>query len=138
MRPTPTLLALLGALAAFPGCETDRKAPPTPSLDPTPIESYPRVVALDGLGPFLGVSAPTVDRSTAAMRVTVPVRSLTDEGELLRVQYRFVFLDDRGRPVEPEESWRYVVIPWRTQVFMDSNALTSDAVDWRLEIRSAR
>ena len=60
-------------------------------------ENYPRVVILDGLQRWVVVDAPVVTKSERdPLRVTVPVRAVTEREEL-NVQYRFAFFDADGR-----------------------------------------
>lgn len=130
---------MLAAGICLGGCNKDNvRAPEGIRTDPL-AGGYPQNVALNGLHNSLVVDQPIVEPRSAdrPMRVTVPLRSVA-EGTL-RVQYRFILLDDRGRPVRSnQEGWRYQVIARRTQVFVETSALDTDAVDWRLEVRSAQ
>ncbi len=72
------------------------------------------------------------------LRVTVPVRTLVAKGETIRVQYKFTFLDQTGRPLSPDGDWHYVRMPANTKRFFEGNALDQRATDWQLEIRTAR
>lgn len=130
-----------GAVAmvmAAGGCSDKTKPPPGAMNDPVLVENYPSVVALDGLQPYIGVSAPVVERGGGQpLKVTVPVRALTNGAEL-NVQYRFLWLNPQMVPTQPEGDWRYMRMPARSQVFMSGNALDDRATDWRLEIRTAR
>ncbi len=121
------------------GCKSsqDPNMPPgSPGVDALP--GYPQIVTMDGLGQWL-VAEPSIIQHEPGklLRVTQPIRSITDY-QHLRVQYRFIYMDAQGRPMRAPEEWRYIVVPARTQVFMEGNALSTEAVDWRLEIRSAR
>jgi hypothetical protein len=133
------VVAMLAAGICLGGCNKDNvRAPEGIRTDPL-AGGYPQNVALNGLHNSLVVDQPIVEPRSAdrPMRVTVPLRSVA-EGTL-RVQYRFILLDDRGRPVRSnQEGWRYQVIARRTQVFVETSALDTDAVDWRLEVRSAQ
>lgn len=104
------------------------------------IEAYPRIVASRYTHRKLLFSPPTVDPGTDAqpMRVTVPVRSKFRRSDL-RVQYRFEWLDDAGRPLSrnAQPEWRYKALPPRNQVFLDGNSMDLGAKDWRLEVRLA-
>lgn len=127
-----------GLMAVCAGCKDGSKPPPGAMADPVLIENYPRVVALDGLQPYIGVAPPVEERTPGQpLKVTVPVRALTNGAEL-NVQYRFLWLDSRQSPTQPEGDWRYVRMPARSQIFMQGNALDDRATDWRLEIRPAR
>lgn len=122
---------------AVGGCRTST-LPPAAQGDVVASANYPRVVVLDGLQPFVAIAEPRVTKSPEdPLRVTVPVRAVTEHEEL-NVQYRFEFLDELGRPIEPSMSWRYERLPSKAQRFFEGNALDQRATDWRLEIRPAR
>jgi Protein of unknown function (DUF1425) len=129
---------LLAAALAFAGCDTV-KPPPAGRDDPLPIAAYPKIEISSGLNEYLVVEKPIVDPATPEkpMKVTVPVRSVADVA--INTQYQFMFFDAKGRPVKNSPSgWRYANISARTQLFFEAGALDTDAVDWRLRIRSAR
>lgn len=131
-------VAMLIAAAPLSGCKSSDKPPPGAMADPTLIENYPTVVALDGLQPYIGVAAPVEDRTPGQpLSIQVPVRALTNGAEL-NVQYRFYWLNEQQVPVQEEGEWRYMRMPARAQVFMSGNALDTRATRWRLEIRPAR
>ncbi|MBL0928373.1 MAG: DUF1425 domain-containing protein [Phycisphaerales bacterium] len=137
-----TVLALAGLGAGvgsvLSGCDTV-KAPPAGRADTIKMEQYPGIVAQDGLNQWLGFNEPVFETGTPdrPARVTVPTRSLADVG--MNVQYRFLWFDDKGRPVRTQqEGWRFINIQPRAQVMLDSNALETAAKSWRLELRSAR
>lgn len=132
------LATILAAGLPGAGCKSSDKPPPGAMADPTLMENYPTVVALEGLQPYIGVSAPVEDRTPGQpLGVKVPVRALTNGAEL-NVQYRFFWLDEQQVPVQEEGEWRYMRMPARSQVFMSGNALDGRATRWRLEIRPAR
>lgn len=132
------LAGVLTLVSAAGGCSDKTKPPPGAMNDPILVENYPGVVALDGLQPYIGVSAPVIERGGGQpLKVTVPVRAMTNGAEL-NVQYRFLWLNPQQVPTQPEGDWRYVRMPARTQIFMSGNALDDRATDWRLEIRTAR
>lgn len=130
-------VAMLGA-AMLTGCQKDQvRAPQSIRTDPL-AGGYPQNIALNGLHHGIVISPPIVDSATSdqPMRVTVPLRSVTDN--TLRTQYKFTLLDNRGRPVKSnQEGWRYQVIAPRAEVYLETSALDTDAVDWRLEVRPA-
>lgn len=128
----------LGVMMAAGACATKDPvmAPGQPGVDQ--LGEYPQIVTMDGLGQWLVAEPAIVDHPTAGLlQVTQPIRSIT-EYQHLRVQYRFIYLDRMGRPLRSQEEWRYIVIPSRAQVFLDGTSLSTEAEDWRLEIRSAR
>lgn len=136
---TAAMMAVFATTLLIGGCNKDNvQAPQSVRSDPL-AGGYPQNVALRGLHNGIVIGKPIVDRATEdqPMRVTVPLRSVV-EGTL-RTQYKFTFLDDRGRPVKSgRESWSYQVIAEKAEVFLEANALDTDAVDWRLEVRPAQ
>jgi len=125
--------------AGVSGCAQRRySAPPTVVQDPA---EYPQVVVSPELTGWLAADRPIAaygENGSGPLRVTVPVRTLVAKGQTMRVQYRFVFLDKLGRPIQPEGDWHYVRMPANTQRFFEASALDERATDWQLEIRSAR
>ena len=140
MNKAAMVAALVAGIALGLGACTPTPSPNTPpgSPSPDPLPGYPQIVVMDGLGPWLVAEPGIIEHPPGGLlRITQPIRSAS-ENTHIRVQYRFIYLDAQGRPMRAQEEWRYMVIPALTQVFMDGNALSSEAVDWRLEIRSAR
>ena len=129
----PGALVLALIIAA---CDTVQ-APPSPRGDPL-SGAYPTNVAIDGLSDDLVVDTPIVTPSTPdrPMNVVVPVRSVTDKK--LALQYQFIFMDDRGRPLRPMGGWQYITVEPKLQIFMEGSALNTAAKDYRLEIRPNR
>jgi hypothetical protein len=103
-----------------------------------PMQQYPRVTVAGELGRFLAIDEPIVEQQDV-MKVTVPVRLLSDPGYSSSVQYRFLFMNENGAPARGGAmNWRFVNLPPRNQVFLAGNAMDTDAVDWRCEIRLAK
>lgn len=133
------MLTVAAAMIFVGGCNKDNVQGPQGVRSDPLAGGYPQNVALSGLHNGIVIGKPIVDAATEdqPMRVTVPLRSVADR--TLRTQYKFTFLDDRGRPVRSNrESWRYQVIAPKAEVYLEANALDTDAVDWRLEVRPAR
>lgn len=133
--------ATLAGVAVLQGCnQTPRYRPPPGSLEePLPQNQYPNINVHQPLTPFILVSDPIVTRDAAGtLRVDVPIRANTRPNEDMNVQYRFQFLDDRGRLMEPEPAWQYIRMEPAIQVFVSANAMDRRASDWRLEIKPAR
>lgn len=133
------VLVVLMALAvvSMVGCRGST-LPPGGVADPLPRANYPRVVVLEGLQPYIAVTEPIVVKEEGRpLHVTVPLRAATRREEL-NTQYRFVFLDEQGRTVPPEQNWKYIRLPSRAQRHLEANAVDDRAVDWRMEIRPAR
>jgi hypothetical protein len=132
-------IAALGMLllgSSLVACTTDTtRAPASPAPDPI-AGAYPQITMASGLSGLLAHSGPIIEPSTPnrPMRVTVPVRSIQDGPT--RVQYQFTWLDTAGRPLG-ESGWKYDLVPPRMERFFEASSLTTQAVDWRLEIKIA-
>jgi uncharacterized protein YcfL len=130
-----TPIVTLAALLALPACVST--APPAAGPDPVSQQMQPQVLAQGALEGKLVTGRSVVVRTEGgAMSVSVPVRTRLQKDA--RVQYRFTFFDDRGRPLHPEPDWQYAVLPARTQMILEGASLQSEAADWRLEVRPAR
>lgn len=115
------------------GC---KYAPAGAKPDPLDRNLYPRVVLTEDLRGAIVVSD-VIEDEGSPLKVTVVLRSLTNSADR-NVQYRFIYLDERGNPENVAPGWRSRRMPARSEVFIKSNAMDRDAVDWRMEIRSAR
>ena len=138
MRRTQMTLAALslcagGAALSMNGCDTTA-APFGGRLDPA--QPYPKISNSPTLAKLIVFSEPTVTPGVGGnpLQVVTPCRS-TQDGTT-RVQYQYEWFDEAGRPAG-ESGWKYVVIPARAQVFLESNALSTTAKDWRLTVRPA-
>lgn len=132
-------LLLLAALA-LPACQQDRThSPGSAGVDPLPADQYPKVEATGGLSPHLVISGANVTpgTDTKPMSITSAVRSIWDK-DVLNVQYRYFFFDEKGTPLDADPDWRFVKLPPRSQVFMEGFAPDTNARDWRLQIRPAQ
>ncbi len=130
------IIAAVGVLA-LTGCNKDTtRAPASPGPDPLVTGAYPQITMAGGLVGLLVQGRPIVESATTStpLRVTVPIRSVQDGPT--RVQYQFTWLDSSGRPVG-QSGWKYELVPPRMERFFESNALSTTAVDWQLEIKVA-
>lgn len=130
----------VGVVAAglvMSGCDTV-KGPYTPRVDQ--VQTYPKITVSGELAQFIAVTMPIVEKTgDGLLKVTVPVRLLSDAGVDSNVQYRFLFLNDKGTPVSGGDmSWTFVNLPPRNQVMLVGQAIDRDAADWRCEIRLAK
>jgi len=126
----------LGMVVGLTGCDTT-KAPYTPRADTIAQQDYPQVTVTGDLRKWVALNTPVVEKGDV-MKVSVPVRLMSDTGEYARVQYRFQFLDKNGVPMRVQPDWRFQTLEPRNQVFLTANSMDAGAEDWRLEIRSAR
>lgn len=129
---------VLAAASLLMACQHDPvKAPGAGMPDPLFADEYPQIVVTDQIADYMGFHRPVVDvQPGKPMSVVVPARLINDYA--INVQYRFIFMDSAGRPIEPVMGFTYMRMPGRVQQFMRGAALDTNAVDWRLEIRSAR
>ena len=133
-RPLATALLTLSLLplAAAPGC---RYAPGSAEPDPLSPDQYPRITASGALGGDIKIAEPpiVVREDGKPMQVTAAVRSIRKKP--VSVQYRYIFLDANKTPLRMSPGWQQITLPSRTKVYLTGTARSSDAVDWRAEIR---
>ena len=134
-------MSVLVVLAAV-GCQQNPgKGAAAGRLDLLPLADYPQIVVQGKLHDALRFAPPIVEAATQMkpMRVTVPVRSVDDRWGV-NIQYRFEYLDEAKRPLatSKKERWIFKHLAPRVQGFLDSNAMDTTAVDWRLIVRSGR
>lgn len=128
---------VLAAASLLSACHDPVKAPGAGMPDPLHADAYPQIVVTDQIADYMGFGKPVVEVSPGKpMSVLVPARLINDYA--INVQYRFIFFDDAKRPIEPAMEFTYKRMPGRVQQYMSGAALDTNAVDWRLEIRSAR
>lgn len=135
-----TLASLAALTLTAAGCQTDTvKAPGSAGVDQLPPDQYPKVEAAGGLSPYLVISGANVTpgTDTKPMSVISAVRSTWDK-DVLSIQYRYFFFDERNTPLDTDPAWRFVKLPPRSQVFMEGRAMDTNAKDWRLQIRPAQ
>jgi uncharacterized protein YcfL len=138
MKRALTLFAM--SIVTLAGCQNDpTKAPGAAGVDPLPADQYPKVEAAGGLSPHLVISGANVTPGTETkpMSVTSAVRSTWDKN-VLSVQWRYFFFDEKGTPLDTDPDWRFARLPPRSQVFMEGFAPDTNARDWRLQIRPAQ
>lgn len=130
---------LLLSMAMVVGCSDPIKAPPAGQRDLLPADQYPHIVAIEGLARELRFGQPIVDPPTEQrpLRVIVHTRSTTARTGI-NIQYRFEWVDEAGRPVEPDTGWQFVHLEPRVLTPLPGSALNRKAVDWRLVVRPAR
>ncbi len=139
MKNLLTMLALAGATIVCAGCDSGPRGPAGARPDPIVAAAYPNITVDGSLAKFIAVDydsivfqAPTADRP---LFVQVPARSQADNE--YTVQYNFEFFS-ADRVKVGETGYKTMTIPSRRQVQLTGNAITSKAVMWRLDIRSAR
>lgn len=120
------------------GCQTDTS--PSPGLGDPVSAPYndPQVSVLSPeLQPWIRFHpAVIVDDGERPMQVEVPVRNLTDRQYL--IDYRFLFYDKNGSELTPVMGWRMEAFEPKQVKRLKTGALSTEAVDYRLEVRWAR
>jgi len=66
----------------------------------------------------------------------VPVRNLTNND--YNIDYRILFYDAAGRELEPVMGWTFAPLRPKQTVRLKGGALSTDAVEYRLEVKWAR
>jgi hypothetical protein len=124
------LLLSLVIIGGSLGCQT---RPKPAGEEPISSSRYPRVVVMGSLEGRVVAGDPVVQRDPdVPLHVTVPVRMNRDRR--VASEYRFIFLDVAGRPVDPPMQWRWTPLTI-AQSFVEGSSLDPSAVDWRLELR---
>lgn len=122
MQARPSMIVpLVLAAIAFTGCAA-----------PGPVE-VDMDSAVRGKTAF---GVPVVKRVPGEpLSVTVPVRSVAVFQDPLHVEYRFLFYDASGVPLEPQMAWADMSLPKGFEMYMKGAALDATAVAWKLYIR---
>lgn len=130
-------LPMIAAVLMMTGCYTPGHA----GVDPVPDSEYPRVVTTGWLDNDFYVNAPIVvpEDQSRPMRVTVEVRRLEPASNReLPCQYRFLFFNEFGEPLNADPAWQYRSIEPKVKTILQGSAPDIGAVDWRCEIRKDR
>ncbi len=139
VAPRVALVVTAGVLAAglLTACQAPAERAPFTGVY-APIQNYPRVTVAGELSQFIAIDQPVAEGGPP-LKVTLPVRLLSDPGYESNIQYRFLFLNANNTPARGAGMhWTFLHLAPRDQAFLTGNALDSDAVDWRCEIRRAR
>lgn len=130
------LVAVAAAgVATLTACNDPIKAPYAGQPDYVGRANHPKVVVPGELNKFIAVDAPIVEQSDV-LKVTVPIRLLSNAGQETNIQYRFLFFTASGAPARGGDmNWRFLHLYPRNSVNLVANSLDADATDWRCEIR---
>jgi len=133
-------IAVIGVLMSasiLAGCHRDNvKAPIGAGPDTVRRDQWAQIELEPALAGYVVANQPIVENGDV-MKVQVPVRLLSDQGEFARVQYQYTFFDEAGRTLRDQMGWQYVRLEPRTPTFLSGNS-TDRAHDWRLVIRMSR
>lgn len=130
----PAFIAALASAGLAGGCQST--APIGGQYDEA--RSYPNVtLSQPSLQKALGFQEPTVSTIENGLKhVTLPVRARSNE--TLHVQYRVLWFDKKGRPIEPKMSWRYTRLEPRQPETLTAGATSAEAADYDFQLRWAR
>ncbi len=137
IRLRVTLLG--GLLATLIGCQSQQAAPSAGLGDPWPAPlNDPQITVLSPeLRPWLRFQpARIADDRNAPMAVEVPVRNLADRQYL--IDYRIVFFDADDLELAPTMGWQAAAILPKQTARLKANALSTDAVNYRIEVKWAQ
>lgn len=129
------LLVLLPVLAS--GCHSTAPGAGRPDPYQAPFNDPQITVIPQELRPWLGFQPARVeDDGAKPMQVQVPMRNMTERQYLL--EYRVLFFDSAGMQLDPTMSWRFLPLDPKQNVRLSARALSTDAVDYKVEVRWAR
>lgn len=132
------IAAPLAAILLLAACQKDYG--PTPGLgDPYPAPlNDPQITLLSPeLQPWIRFQPARIERSEdRPMYVEVPCRNLTEK--TYDIDYRFVFYDAYDFEIEPTMGWALATLANKQTVRLRANAMSTDAVRYRLEVRWAQ
>jgi uncharacterized protein YcfL len=133
-----TLLGAVALLGLLAGCATN----PPPYREGRAERYAPPQVQITGLNAedlreSTAIDRPSTYRDAANLLfVTVPIRNTSDQ--VLRVQYRYNFVDDQGRPLPENIAWnRKTLEPGATER-ITFNSTSPRAADFQMDLRYSR
>lgn len=131
-----TRLFSLILLTALLGCQSSVPAPVPGRADPYIPQQIN--IADKNLRTRTAFMQPNLarDAQTGILFVSVPAR-VTYEKQLY-VEYRTVFLDDRGMEINPDATWMRKTLAPNVWTTLTANSTTPRAVDFRMDMRYGR
>ena len=126
------------AWLSLAGCQADT-SPGAGRGDTYPApHNDPQITVLDPvLREWIAFQPAVITRDgERPMTVQVPVRNLTER--VYKIEYRYLFMDEHGRQIQPEMGWRFVSLDPKQVARLEGAALGMDAKDYRLEVRWSR
>ena len=132
------LFSIIPLLALAAGCanepppyregRAERYAPPQVQITGIDAEDLKRSTAID---------RPDTSRDPADLLfVTVPIRNTSDQ--VLRIQYRYNFVDRQGRPLPANIAWNGKTLEPGATERIRFNSTSPAAADFQLDLRYAR
>ena len=131
------LCAVCSVVAA--GCKSNDTLPSPGMADPypAPLNDPNITIVSPELRPWLGFQpAIVIDDGERGMHVEQPMRNLTYEKYLL--EYRILFYDENGRELTPVMGWEFISLDPKQLVRLKRSAMSTDAKDYRIEVRWSR
>ncbi len=126
------------AVTLMVGCQTQQGAPSSGLGDPWPAPvNDPQITVLSpDLQQWLRFHPARIDLDPGRpMQVEVPVRNLANRRYL--VNYRITFYDAGDVEVTPTMGWRLEAIGAKQTSRLTAGAMSSEAVNYRLEVKWA-
>ncbi len=136
VRATTVLEVLV--LTVLVGCQP-HAAPPAGLGDPWPAPANdPQITVLaPELQEWLRFHPARIRHDAdAPMQVEVPVRNLAERQYL--IDYRIRFYDDNDLELPPTMGWRFLAIDAKQTARLTAGAMSSEAVNYRLEVKWAQ
>jgi uncharacterized protein YcfL len=135
---TPRIFTIVPLLALVAGCaqnpppyregRAERYAPPQVQITGLDAEDLRLSTAID---------RPVTSRDQANnLIVTVPIRNTGDQ--VLRIQYRYNFTDEQGRPLPANMAWNPKTLEPGSTERITFNSVSAKAADFQLDLRYAR
>lgn len=128
------IMATVAAAGLLAACDTTPTNPPGVGGDYVTLGQYPKVTATGGLANYLVVNDVVESRDGDVLSVEVDVRWTGRYTSFFN--YRFIFFDEIGRALNPDPAWQRGRAAPGVVDYLTGNAVSSAAVDWRLEIRA--
>ena len=105
---------------------------------PDVVNEYPKVAFnTETLSKTLKLNPAVVSKSaTGLLVVSQPIRNASDE--VLDIEYRFIWKDVSGQPIQPQMNWRYKRLEPRLNDTISASATSDAATDYQIQLRWAR
>ena len=132
MLTRPLILLIAVTLLTSTAC---KYRPGEAEVDPLSVEAYPEITVSGVLeGQTLLAEPPNVQRGdNVPLSISVPLRLKNRDN--IPVQYRFIFTDRSGRPLDIDPGWKYTTLRGRERTYLLGSATDINANDWQLQVR---
>lgn len=116
------------------GCRNGKQ--PEGILENPSAQTLTQIVPLNGLDEVLRFGN-LVENSGPPYSISLTIRSLNKEKPIY-CQFSVQFFDAAGRTTNPNEEWFFLSVPPLIETNLVANAISDQAVSWRLVIREAK